>query len=216
MFYSWILYLHRYGMFEKTCGGKANYYYRALMFFLWLFFLVLFLQCGCCPFVPECFLSIGGDLSLQTFSKMSLGSCFGLYGFFLMLDLLCFTIVWHIWLLQTHHMLDYPVFHYPSLHWWKKHAIVMTGYILIVYGVNVYSQHFTGQQHLDTQMLFQWKMRMSTHQSVEYCWHLQDRINLVFFNGCSWRKHVGVLSCEISVEYWYFHHIWVSVLSLMY
>lgn len=136
--------------------------------------------------------------------------------FFLMLDLLCFTIVWHIWLLQTHHMLDYPVFHYPSLHWWKKHAIVMTGYILIVYGVNVYSQHFTGQQHLHTQMLFQWKIRMSTHQSVEYCWHLQDRINLVFFNGCSWRKHVGVLSCEISVEYWYFHHIWVSVLSLMY
>lgn len=29
------------------------------------------------------------------------------------------------------------------------------------------------------------------------------------------RKHVGVLSCEMSVEYWYFNHIWVSVLSVM-
>lgn len=29
------------------------------------------------------------------------------------------------------------------------------------------------------------------------------------------RKHIGVLSCEMSVEYWYFNHIWVSVLSVM-
>lgn len=116
--------------------------------------------------------------------------------FSLMLDLLHFAIMWHIWLLQTHYMLDYPVGHYPSLHWWK-HAVVMTGYILNVCGVNVCSQHFTGQQQLNTQMLFQWKIGMNIHQSIAYYWHLQERIDLMLFSGCSWRERQKTCWCPV-------------------